>query len=253
MKELSKNRLRWNGHISLWKKQWNTWIASSSRHASTWHTMEFVPSCSAKKLSSRTSRSRPFTFMTSGIPSQTRWIKEKLDGWYRVSNQKAFFRRQPRGGKSSFTVISLHINEKNSRKRGFGKKLLLAIRAVMLDEHIDLVAGDFDGAAWRRQTSSGNLSFIEEAFADSDSPMPPSPTPLWGQGAVPGACTDVCGFFKPPHSYECWKVWCILHSLLNFGLRSRDQSCHHEVFLQLDFVNEHGDHEPRERHEPRLL
>ena len=66
-------------------------------------------------------------------------------------------------------------------KRGIGKKLLLAIRAVVLDEHTDLVAGDFDGAAWRRQTNNGNLSFIEEAFAASDSPMLPGPTPLWAQ------------------------------------------------------------------------
>ena len=87
-KELSKNRLRWNGRISLWKKQLNTWITSSSRHASTWDTMEVVPLCSIKILSSQTARSRPFTFMTWGIPSRTRWFKEKLDGWYRVSFQK---------------------------------------------------------------------------------------------------------------------------------------------------------------------
>ena len=58
-------------------------------------------------------------------------------------------------------------------KRGIGKKLLLAFRAVVLDKRTDVVAGDFDGAAWRRQTNNGNLSFNEEAFAASDSPMPP--------------------------------------------------------------------------------
>ena len=42
------------------------------------------------------------------------------------------------------------------------------------------IAGNFNGAAWR-QTGSGNLSIIEEAFADSDLPMPPSSTPLWCQ------------------------------------------------------------------------
>ena len=95
---------------------------------------------------------------------------------------KASFRRKPRGGKSSFTVMSLHINNNYAKKRGIGKKILLAFRAVMLDEHIDLVAGDFNGAAWRRQTNNGNLSIIEEAFSGSDIPMPPGPTPLWAQG-----------------------------------------------------------------------
>ena len=62
--------------------------------------------------------------------------------------------------------MSLHINNKYARKRGIGKKLLLTIRAVMLEEHVDLVAGDFNGAAWRRATSANSTSVIEEAFAD---------------------------------------------------------------------------------------
>ena len=37
------------------------------------------------------------------------------------------------------------------------------------------------------------------------------------------------------------------------GLRPKDQSCHHEVWLHLAFVNQHGVYEPRERHEQRLL
>ena len=111
-------------------------------------------------------------------------------------------------------------------------------------------------AALRGQTNNGNLSIIEEAFADSDLPMPPDPPPLWGPEAVPGTWSDVCGFLKSPNSYECWKVG--QHDAFSIpfetlGLRSRDQSCHREVFLHLDFVTDHGDHEPRERHEPRLL
>ena len=35
----------------------------------------------------------------------------------------------------------------------------------MLKENVDLVAGDFNGAAWRRDNSN-NFSIIEEAFAD---------------------------------------------------------------------------------------
>ena len=34
----------------------------------------------------------------------------------------------------------------------------------MLDEQVDLVAGDFNGAAWRRTTNANNISIIEEAL-----------------------------------------------------------------------------------------
>ena len=53
---------------------------------------------------------------------------------------RAAFRRQPHGV-PLFTVLSLHINNNYAKKRGIGKKLLLTIRAVMLDELVDLVAG----------------------------------------------------------------------------------------------------------------
>ena len=36
--------------------------------------------------------------------------------------------------------------ENIAKKRGVGKKLLLTIRAVMLDEHMDLVAWDCNGS-----------------------------------------------------------------------------------------------------------
>ena len=46
--------------------------------------------------------------------------------------------------------MSLHINNQFAKKRGIGKKLVLTVRAVMLEEHVDVVAGDFNGAAWHR-------------------------------------------------------------------------------------------------------
>ena len=90
--------------------------------------------------------------------------------------------------------MSLHFNN----KRGVGKKLLFPTRAVMLEEHVDVVAGGFNGAAWRRDTSANSISNMEEAFADCALPMPPGPTPLWGPGAVPGTWADVCGFSQAP-------------------------------------------------------
>ena len=59
---------------------------------------------------------------------------------------RASFRRQP-PDLPTFTVMSLHINNNHAKKRGIGKNLLLTIRAMMLDEQVDLVAGDFNGAA----------------------------------------------------------------------------------------------------------
>ena len=62
---------------------------------------------------------------------------------------RASFRGQPPSGQKTFTVLSLHVSNIYAKKRGIGKKLILTIRAVMLDEKVDVVAGDFNGAAWR--------------------------------------------------------------------------------------------------------
>ena len=62
---------------------------------------------------------------------------------------RASFRRQHLSGQKTFTVLSLHISNIYAKKRGIGKKLILTNRAVLLDEKVDLVAGDFNGAACR--------------------------------------------------------------------------------------------------------
>ena len=64
------------------------------------------------------------------------------------------------------------------QKRVIAKKLILTIRAIMIGQHIDLVAGDFNGTAWRC-SNRNNISTIDEAFADCALPTPPGPTPLW--------------------------------------------------------------------------
>ena len=53
---------------------------------------------------------------------------------------------------------------------------------------MDLVAGDFNGPAWRHPCGNDRrlTSIIEEAFADTNLPVPPAPTPLWRPGGVPG-------------------------------------------------------------------
>ena len=119
------------------------------------------------------------------------------------------------------------------------KKLILTIRAIMISQEVDLVAGDFNGTAWRCR-SRNNLSIIDEAFTDCDLPTPPGPPPLWGPGSIPDNWTDVCGFCTPPGSDRYWKVR--MHGAFSIprrtlGLRPTDQSCHHETWLHLDFVD----------------
>ena len=112
----------------------------------------------------------------------------------------------------------------------------------MPQEHVDMVAGDFNSAAWRRQSGSDPrpISTIEEAFANTNLPVPPGPTPLWGPGGVPGEWSDVCGVSNPPGSERDSHVrmhgaFTITYSTL--CLKEEDQSCHHEVCVHLLHVN----------------
>ena len=183
-------------------------------------------------------------------------VMEGDSGW--VSQgvlSRASFRRQPLSGQKTFTVLSLHISDIYAKKRGIGKKLILTIRAVMLDEKVDFVAGDFNGAAWRCDNRN-NISTIEEAFAGCALPMPPGPTPLWGPGSIPGKRADVCGFLMPPESDRHWKVrlhgaFSILHAAL--GIRPTDQSSHHEAWLHLDFVGWRDEQLHCETYDRRIL
>ena len=156
---------------------------------------------------------------------------------------RASFRRQRLSDQKTFQVLSLHISDTYAKKRGKGKKLILTIRAVMLDEKVDLVGSDFNGAAWRCDNRN-NTNIIEKAFADCALP------------SIPGKWADVCGFLKPSESDRHWKVrlhgaFSILHEAL--GIRPTDQSCHHEAWLHLDFVGWHDEQLQREKHDRRIL
>ena len=148
---------------------------------------------------------------------------------------RAIFRRPPVSGQKYFTVLSLYICSIYAKKKGIAKKLILTLRATMISQEVDLVAGDFNGTAWRCR-SRDNLSTIDEAFTDCALPTPPGPTPLWGPGSIPDNWADVCGFLKPPGSQRFWKVnkhgaFSIPRETL--GLRPTDLSCHHETWLHL--------------------
>ena len=93
------------------------------------------------------SRSHPSTFTITGMICWTKCVKETQAGSYKACYHVPSFGDNLSSAKKSFTVKSLHMNNNYAKKRGIGKKLLLTIRAVMLDEKVDLVAGDFNGAA----------------------------------------------------------------------------------------------------------
>ena len=93
---------------------------------------------------------------------------------------RASFRRPPLSGQKTFTVLSLHVSNIYAKKRCIAKKLIFTVRAIMTSQEVDVVAGDFNGTAWRC-SNRDNISTIDEAFADCALPTPPGPTPLWGR------------------------------------------------------------------------
>ena len=107
-------------------------------------------------------------------------IVEEEHGWVLQGVlSRAFFRRAAASGQTVFTVLSLHISNIYAKKKGIAQKIIQTIRALMVSQNIDLVAGDFNGTAWRCR-SRDNISTIDEVFSDCALPTPPGPTPLWG-------------------------------------------------------------------------
>ena len=76
---------------------------------------------------------------------------------------RASFRRAAASGQKVFTVLSLHISNIYAKKKGIAKKIIQTIRAFMISQDIGLVAGDFNGTAWRCR-SRDNISTIDEVF-----------------------------------------------------------------------------------------
>ena len=118
--------------------------------------------------------SSPSTFVTQDESYPIKSWKENRDGSYKSVLSRATFR----SGQKYFTMLSLHISN-TFAKKGVAKKLIQTLRAIMISQEVDLVAGGFNGIAWRRR-SRDNISTIDEVFMDSILPTPPGPTPLWG-------------------------------------------------------------------------
>ena len=140
---------------------------SFSRTGSTLLTTDDARCYSTRTLSFPTSRSHPSTFTITDLICRTKYVNKKQVGSYTCLFSATTSQRP----KILHSSVIAH-QQKLRQKRGIDKKLFLTMRAVMLDEKVDLVACDFNGAAWRRTTSASPLSIIEEAFADLD-PLAP--------------------------------------------------------------------------------
>ena len=96
---------------------------------------------------------------TQDLPDQ---VMEGEQGWVMQGVlSRASFRRPPVSGQETFTVLSLHLSNIYAKKRGIAKKLILTIRAIMIGQQIDVVAGDFNGTAWRC-SNRDNMSTIDK-------------------------------------------------------------------------------------------
>ena len=103
------------------------------------------------------------------LPDQ---VMEGEQGWVMQGVlSRASFCRSPVSGKKYFAVLSLQISNIYAKKKGIAKKLILTLHAILISQEVDLVAGDFNGTAWRCR-SNDNLSTIDEAFTDCALPTP---------------------------------------------------------------------------------
>ena len=147
---------------------------------------------------------------------------------------RAAFRRVLRNGKCYSTMRSLHIHNANAKKPGIAKNMFFV--------RVNLVAGDFNGAGWRKKSGVDQPrdSTIQKAFANTNLPTPRGPKPLWRPGGVPGERADVCGVIKPLSTENEWRTrghgTCEINREV-LSVRPTDGSCHHEVLVHLSLVD----------------
>ena len=79
--------------------------------------------------------------------------------------------------------LTLHISNIHTKNKGIAQNLILTLRAIMISQEVDLVAGDFNGTDWRCR-SRDSVSTIE-VFADCALHTPPGHPPLWWPVSIP--------------------------------------------------------------------
>ena len=135
-------------------------------------------------------------------PTSPRTTHAALVGHLRSSDvvSRSLFRQTPRNGISYFTMMSLHCQNAIAKKRSIALNILLAVRTVLLHEEMDMVAGDFNGASWRRVSGPEQQfdSTLGEAFKNAQLPVPNRLTPLWGAGGIPSEWMTHVGLSSRP-------------------------------------------------------
>ena len=105
-----------------------------------------------------------------------------------------------------FVSSARQLKENNfAKKRGMGKKLFSSVRAIMKDEHVNLIAGDFKGVGRTCGNNSLQTSTLEETFIDNGCPIATGPSPTFVVGAILGEWA-LCVFIVPPSSQDVQKV-----------------------------------------------
>ena len=151
---------------------------------------------STRTPSTLTSVSNRSTFMTQGEACKIKSLKEIRDGFTRCSFTCLISSSRSQWSEVLYCVVPA-CQQHLRQEKGIAKKLIQTLRAIMISQEVDLVAGDFNGTAWRCR-SRDNLSTIDEVFADCALPTPPGPTPLWRPRSIPNNWEEVCGFLNPP-------------------------------------------------------
>ena len=73
------------------------------------------------------------------LPAQ---VMEGEQGWVLQGVlSRAIFRRPPVSGQKYCTVLSMHISSFFAKEKGIAKNLILSLRAIMISQEVDFVAG----------------------------------------------------------------------------------------------------------------
>ena len=222
----TRNKLRGNGILLPCKKHLTMLVTIFFKNDFTRPHYVGCAILSTWTPSTLTSVSNLSTFMTQGEACKTKSLKENRDGSYKVFFHVPYFGVRQSAGRSILRCCLYNIYAK---KKGISKELILTLRSIMISQEVDLVA----------VISMEQLGDVA-AHTILLLLMKPLLTLLWGPRSIPNNWADVCGFLKPPGSQRFWKVnkhgaFSIPRKAL--GLRPNDQSCHHETWLHLHFVD----------------
>ena len=127
-------------------------------------------------------------------------------------------RRPPLSFQKTFTVPSLHISNIYA---GIWKKLIFATRAVILDEHLDLVAGDFNGAVWWCNKGNNMLVPLKKLLLTALCQRSLAPHPCEDQVRFQAAGLMCAGFSSRPNPIGIGKF----DSTMPFPFLMKLQAC----------------------------